>query len=72
MGLSLPFGGHLTHGAPKTFSSTFYRSVQYEVDKEDNFAGESAVEWPADGLDFVESIIRELKHEKEPRDGSHR
>ncbi len=37
MGLSLAFGGHLTHGAPKTFSSTFFRAVQYEVDHEDNF-----------------------------------
>jgi glycine hydroxymethyltransferase len=41
MGLSLPFGGHLTHGAPKTFSSTFYRAVQYEVDEHDNFDWEA-------------------------------
>ena len=26
MGLSLSFGGHLTHGAPKTFSSTFFKT----------------------------------------------
>jgi len=37
MGLSLAFGGHLTHGAPKTFSSTFFRAVQYELDKTGNF-----------------------------------
>jgi glycine hydroxymethyltransferase len=37
MGLSLSFGGHLTHGAPKTFSSTFFRSVQYELNKEGKF-----------------------------------
>jgi glycine hydroxymethyltransferase len=37
MGLSLPFGGHLTHGAPKTFSSTFFRSVQYELNEEGKF-----------------------------------
>lgn len=33
MGLSLAFGGHLTHGAPKTFSSRFFKSVQYELNK---------------------------------------
>ncbi len=37
MGLSLPFGGHLTHGAPKTFSSTFFRAVQYELDEKGDF-----------------------------------
>lgn len=34
MGLTLSFGGHLTHGAPKTFSSTFFRSVQYTLGKD--------------------------------------
>lgn len=34
MGLKLTAGGHLTHGHPLvTFSGTFYRSVQYDVDK---------------------------------------
>lgn len=37
MGLSLAFGGHLTHGAPKTFSSTFFRAVQYELDEKGKF-----------------------------------
>ncbi len=37
MGLSLAFGGHLTHGAPKTFSSTFFKAVQYELDKNGKF-----------------------------------
>lgn len=37
MGLSLSFGGHLTHGAPKTFSSTFFKSVQYELDENGKF-----------------------------------
>src|SRR3989338_8019387 len=37
MGLSLAFGGHLTHGAPKTFSSTFFKSVQYELKKDGAF-----------------------------------
>jgi glycine hydroxymethyltransferase len=34
MGMSLKFGGHLTHGAPLTFSSRFFRSVQYELGKD--------------------------------------
>jgi len=34
MGLSLAFGGHLTHGAPLTFSSRFFKSVQYELGKD--------------------------------------
>lgn len=29
MGLSLYFGGHMTHGLPVNFSGTIYRSVQY-------------------------------------------
>lgn len=33
MGLSLSFGGHLTHGAPHTFSSRFFTSVQYQLGK---------------------------------------
>lgn len=33
MGLSLPHGGHLTHGWPVNFSGKFYNAVQYEVDK---------------------------------------
>jgi glycine hydroxymethyltransferase len=32
MGLSLPFGGHLTHGWKVNFSGITYRAVQYEVD----------------------------------------
>lgn len=34
MGLSLTFGGHLTHGAPLTFSSRFFTSVPYELGKD--------------------------------------
>ncbi|MEK7534396.1 MAG: serine hydroxymethyltransferase [Patescibacteria group bacterium] len=34
MGLSLSFGGHLTHGAPLTFSSKFFTSVQYQLGKD--------------------------------------
>lgn len=33
MGLSLIHGGHMTHGLKLNFSSTFYNSVQYHVDK---------------------------------------
>ncbi len=34
MGLSLSFGGHLTHGAKLTASSTFYKSVQYTLGRD--------------------------------------
>ncbi|MFA5878336.1 MAG: serine hydroxymethyltransferase [Candidatus Staskawiczbacteria bacterium] len=33
MGLSLPHGGHLTHGWKVNFSAKFFRSVQYGVDE---------------------------------------
>ncbi len=32
LGLSLPFGGHLTHGWHVNFSGKLYRSIQYEVE----------------------------------------
>ena len=34
MGLSLSSGGHLTHGANLSFSSIFYKAVNYEVGKD--------------------------------------
>ena len=34
MGLKLSFGGHLTHGAALSYSSTFFKSVQYELGKD--------------------------------------
>lgn len=34
MGLALNFGGHLTHGAPLTFSSRFFTPVRYELGKD--------------------------------------
>jgi glycine hydroxymethyltransferase len=34
MGLSLPHGGHLTHGWPVSITGTFWRSAQYLVDRE--------------------------------------
>ena len=33
MGLDLPSGGHLSHGAPPTLSGKFYRSITYGVDE---------------------------------------
>lgn len=33
MGMKLSFGGHLTHGADRTFSSTFYKAIQYTLDE---------------------------------------
>ena len=32
MGLSLPYGGHLTHGWKASFTSKIYNSVQYELE----------------------------------------
>ncbi len=34
MGLSLPFGGHLTHGWKVNFSGKYYNAIQYELDPE--------------------------------------
>lgn len=33
MGMSLQFGGHMTHGLKVNFSGTYYNSVQYTTDK---------------------------------------
>lgn len=43
MGLSLSFGGHLTHGAPLTFSSRFFDAVQYQLGK-DGYLDYDAIE----------------------------
>ncbi|MFH1833346.1 MAG: serine hydroxymethyltransferase [Candidatus Levyibacteriota bacterium] len=34
MGLSLAFGGHLTHGAPVSFSGKYFKTVQYQLGKD--------------------------------------
>ena len=34
IGMSLPFGGHLTHGWKVNFSAKFYKSVQYGVGRD--------------------------------------
>lgn len=34
MGLSLAFGGHITHGLPLSFSGRFFTSIQYELGKD--------------------------------------
>ncbi len=34
MGMSLFFGGHMTHGLKVNFSGTYYQSVQYTTDKD--------------------------------------
>ncbi|MBZ9577478.1 serine hydroxymethyltransferase [Patescibacteria group bacterium] len=36
MGMSLPHGGHLTHGWKVSFSGKYFKSVQYGVDKKTN------------------------------------
>lgn len=43
MGMSLPHGGHLTHGWEVSFSSRFYRSVQYVVDPKNHLIDYDAV-----------------------------
>ncbi len=42
-GMSLPHGGHLTHGWEVSFSSRFYRSVQYVVDPKTHLIDYDAV-----------------------------
>ena len=51
MGLSLVSGGHLTHGANLSFSSIFYKAVNYNVRKDD---------WKID-FEELESLVKKHK-----------
>ncbi len=53
MGMSLPCGGHLTHGSPVNFSGKFFHVVAYGVRKED------------ERIDFDE--VRALAKEHKPK-----
>jgi len=44
MGMSLPHGGHLTHGWKVNFSAKYYKSVQYGVDKKTNLLDYQEIE----------------------------
>jgi glycine hydroxymethyltransferase len=53
MGMSLPCGGHLTHGSPVNFSGKFFKVVAYGVEKE------------TERINFKE--VRELAHQHKPK-----
>ncbi len=53
MGMNLPAGGHLTHGADVNFSARFYRSVQYGVHPETHL------------IDYDE--VREMARKERPK-----
>ncbi|KPJ55386.1 serine hydroxymethyltransferase [Parcubacteria bacterium DG_72] len=44
MGMSLPHGGHLTHGWKVNFSAKYYKSVQYGVDKKTHLINYEQIE----------------------------
>lgn len=44
MGMSLPHGGHLTHGWKVNFSAKFFNSVQYAVDEKTNLLNYDEIE----------------------------
>lgn len=50
MGMSLTFGGHMTHGLKLNFSGTYYHAVQYTTDK--------------NGLLDYDAIAKQAKQEK--------
>ena len=50
MGLSLAFGGHLTHGQPQSATGQFFKSTQYELGR--------------DGLLDFDAIEKQAKREK--------
>ncbi len=53
MGLSLPHGGHLSHGWPVSVTGTFWRAAQYVVDRESHLIDLDAV--------------RKLAHKERPK-----
>lgn len=44
MGMALPMGGHLTHGAKPSFSGKFYKAVQYGLDPKTHLINYNEVE----------------------------
>ena len=44
IGMSLPHGGHLTHGWKVSFSGKYYNSIQYGVDKKTNLLNYREIE----------------------------
>ncbi len=44
LGLGLPHGGHLTHGAPVNFSGRYYRAIHYGLDEETGYINYDQVE----------------------------
>ena len=53
MGLTLPHGGHLTHGWTASLTSTFWKSVSYGVDRETH------------RIDY--DLVRDLARKEKPR-----
>ncbi|GAQ94828.1 glycine hydroxymethyltransferase [Thermodesulfovibrio aggregans] len=53
MGMSLPHGGHLSHGSPVNFTGKFYKTVFYGVNKDTGY------------IDMDE--VRRLAHEYKPK-----
>ncbi|WP_068859421.1 serine hydroxymethyltransferase [Thermodesulfovibrio sp. 1176] len=53
MGMSLPHGGHLSHGSPVNFTGKLYKTVFYGVNKETGY------------IDMEE--VRRLAHEHKPK-----
>lgn len=47
LGMSLSHGGHLTHGAPVSFSGTLFHAVSYGVDDATGFLDYDRIQWMA-------------------------
>lgn len=46
--------------------------IRNVAERDKKLTGEPKIEWPAEGLAFADSIIKEIEQEREARDGSHR